>query len=151
MKSREEATKKLLRCTQSVHEEFHFNIQGPCLLDCRKPLSEGINQICTFFQQTRPLQLNSATLSYNLDWVLVQVRKAFPVPAVTLSNFQSWLVDNGELLLWHMPLAVEVCHDLTAAGHALFLPNKQDLSQSWLILDLQAVLHKVYGTLFSGF
>ncbi|MDA8043558.1 MAG: hypothetical protein MPJ22_14160, partial [Pirellulales bacterium] len=43
-----------------------------------------------------------------------------------------------------------MCRDLTAVGHALFLPNKQDSSQSWLILDLQAVLHNVYGTLFSG-
>ena len=151
VKSREEATEKLLRCTQSVQEEFHFNIQGPCLLDCRKPESAGINQIRTFFQQIQPLQLNSATLSYNLNWVLVQVRKAFPVPAVTLHTFQSWLLENGKLLLWHMPPAMEVCHDLTAVGHALFLPNKLDPSQSWLILDLQAVLHEVYGTLFSGF
>ena len=150
VKSREEATEKLLRCTQSVQEEFHFNTQGPCLLDCRKPESTGINKICTFFQQTQPLQLNSATLSYNLNWVLVQVRKAFPVPAVTLHTFQSWLLKNGKLLLWHMPPAMEVCHDLTAVGHALFLFNKQDPSQSWLILDLQAVLHEVYGTLFSG-
>ena len=43
-----------------------------------------------------------------------------------------------------------MCRDLTAVGHALFLPNKQDPSQSWLIVDLQAVLHNVYGTLFSG-
>ena len=150
VKSREEATEKLLQCTQSVQEEFHFNIQGPCLLDCRKPESTGINQICNFFQQNQPLQLNSATLSYNLHWVLVQVRKAFPVPAVTLYTFQSWLLENGELLLWHMPPAVVVCLDLTAVGHALFFPNKQDPSQSWLILDLQAILHEVYGTLFSG-
>ena len=150
VQSSEEATEKLLRCTQSVQEQFHFNIHGPCLLDCRKPESAGINKICTFFQQTQPLQLNFATLSYNLHWVLVQVRKAFPVPAVTLHTFQSWLLENGKLLLWHMPPAVEVCHDLTAVGHALFFPNKQDASQSWLILDLQAVLHEVYGTLFSG-
>ena len=150
VKSREEATEKLLRCTQSVQEKFHFNTQGPCLLDCRKPESEGINQICTFLQEIHPLQLNCKTFSYNLHWVLVQLRKAFSVPAVTLHTFQSWLLKNGKLLLWHMPPAMEVCHDLTAVGHALFLPNKQDPSQSWLILDLQAILHEVYGTLFSG-
>ena len=150
VKSREEATEKLLRCTQSVQEEYHLNICGPCLLDCRKPESEGINQICTLFQQTQPFQLNSATLSYNLHRVLAQVRRAFSVPAITLQTFQSWLLENGKLLLWHMPPAMEVCHDLTAVGHALFLPNKQDPSQSWLILDLQAILHEVYGTLFSG-
>ena len=154
--SREEATDKLLRCTQSVQEQFHFNIQGPCLLDCRKPASKGIDQICTFLQENEQLQFTSSTLSYNLHWVLVQVRKAFsdlavfPIPAVPFHNFQSWLLKNGKRLPTHMPPAMEVCHDLTSIGHALFLPNKQDPSQSWLILDLQAILHDVYGTLFSG-
>ena len=150
VESREEATEKLLRCTQSVQEQFHFNIQGPCLLDCRKPASEGIDQICTFLQENEPLQFTSSTLSYNLHWVLVQMRKAFPIPAVTFHSFQSWLLKNGKRLPTHMPPAMEVCHDLTSIGHALFLPNKQDPSQSWIILDLQAILHDVYGTLFSG-
>ena len=160
VESREEATKKLLQCTQSVQEQsvqeqsvqeqFHFNIQGPCLLDCRKPASEGIDQICTLFQENEPLQFTSSTLSYNLHWVLVQVRKAFSDVAVTFHSFQSWLLENGERLPTHMPPAMEVCHDLTSVGHALFLPNKQDPSQSWLILDLQAILHDVYGALFSG-
>ena len=148
VKSKEEAAEKLLRCTQSVHE-LPFNIQGPCLLDCRKPESEGINQICTLFQEAQPLWLNSDSLSYNLRWVLVQVQKAFSVPAITLHTFQAWLLANAELLSRNLPPAVEVCRDLTAVGHALFLPNKLDPSQSWLILDLQAVLHNVYGTLFS--
>ena len=150
VESREEATEKLLRCTQSVQEQFHFNIQGPCLLDCRKPASEGIDQICTFLRENEPLQFTSSTLSYNLHWVLVQVRKAFSDLAVTFHDFQSWLLKNGKRLPTHMPPAMEVCHDLTSIGHALFLPNKQDPSQSWLILDLQAILHDVYGTLFSG-
>ena len=148
--STEEATMKLLQCTQSVQEKLPFNIQGPCLLDCRKPESEGINQICTFFINTQPLQLNSDTLSYNLHWVLVQVRKAFTIPAITLHAFQSWLLENDQLLPMHVPPPEEVCRDLTAVGHALFLPNKRDPSQSWLILDLQAILHDVYGTLFSS-
>ena len=150
VKSREEATKKLLRCTQSVQEQFHFNIKGPCLLDCRKPASEGIDQICTLFQENEPLQFTSSTLSYNLHWVLVQVRKAFSDLAVTFHSFESWLLKNGEQLPMHMPPAMDVCHDLALVGHALFLPNKRDPSQSWLILDLQAILHDVYGTLFSG-
>ena len=49
VQSREEATENLLQCTQSVQKGLPFDIQGPCLLDCRKPESEGINQICTFF------------------------------------------------------------------------------------------------------
>ena len=150
VKSREEATEKMLRCTQSVQEQFHFNIQGPCLLDCRKPASEGIDQICTFLQENEPLQLNCKTFSYSLRWVLVQVRKGFSVPAVTLHTFQSWMLNDAKLNPQHFPPAEQICHDLTSVGHALFLPNKRDLTQSWLIVDLQAILHDVYGTLFSG-
>ena len=149
VKFREVAAKKLLRCTQSV-QELSFNIQGPYLLDCRKPESEGINQICTFLQEVQPLQLNSDSLSYNLLWVLMLLQKAFSVPAITLHTFQAWLLKIAELFSMHLPPAMEVCHDLTAVGHALFLPNKLDPSLSWLILDLQAILHNVYGTLFSG-
>ena len=150
VKSKKDATKKLLRCTQSVQEEFHFNIQGPCLLNCRKPESEGIDQICTLLQENEPLQLNCKSFSYNLRWVLMQLRKAFSIPAITLNTFQSWLLYDDKLNPKHFPSAETMCRDLTAVGHALFLPNKQDPSQSWLILDLQAILHDVYGTLFSG-
>ena len=150
VESREEATKKLLRCTQSVQEQFHFNIQGPCLLDCRKPASEGIDQICTFLQEAQPLQLNSISFSYSLHWVLVQLQRSLAVPAITLHTFQSWLLKDAKLLLKNFPPAEQMWHDLIAVGHTLFLPNKRDPSQSWLILDLQAILHDVYGTLFSG-
>ena len=150
VKSKEKAAEKLLRCIQSVQEELPFDVQGPCLLDCRRPESEGIHQICVFFEKIHPLQLNLGTLSYNLNWVLAQLKKAFFVPAIKFQTFQSWVEENAKALLWHLPPPEEVCRDLTAVGHALFLPNKQDSSQSWLILDLQAVLHNVYGTLFSG-
>ena len=150
VESREEATKKLLRCTQSVQEQFHFNIQGPCLLDCRKPASEGIDQICTFLQEAQPLQLNSISFSYSLHWILVQLQRSLSVPAITLHTFQSWLLKDAKLLLKNFPPAEQMWHDLIAVGHALFLPNKRDPSHSWLILDLQAILHDVYGTLFSG-
>ena len=150
VKSREEATETLLRCTQSVQEEFHFSTLGPCLLDCRKPDSEGIDQICTFLQEAQPLQLNFITSSYSLHWILVHLQRSLSVPAVTLDTFQSWLLNDAKLILKNFPPPEQMCHDLTAVGHALFLPNKRDPSQSWLILDLQAILHEVYGTLFSG-
>ena len=150
VQSREEATEKLLQCTQSVQKGLPFDIQRPCLLDCRKPESEGINQICTFFEDNQPLLLNSSTFLYNIHWLLVQVRRAFSIPAITLQTFRSWLLENSELLPMNLPPPEEVCRDLTAVGHTLFLPNRQDPSKSWLILDLQAILHDAYGTLLSS-
>ena len=48
-----------------------------------------------------------------------------------------------------MPPPEEVCQDLSAAGHALYLPNRVEPPKSWLLLDLPSILHDVYGTLFS--
>ena len=148
VKSKEEAAKKLLRCTQSV--QLPFSIQGPCLLDCRRPESGGIRQICAFFQEASPLQLNSDTFPYSLHWIMKQMQSTLSVPAITLHTFQSWLLDEAKLVLRNFPSPESMCRDLAAVGHALFLPNKQDPSQSWLVVDLQAILHNVYGTLFSG-
>ena len=147
VKSMTEACEKLLHCMQSVQSEVPLDMQGPCLLDCRHPESRGINQICDLLQEALPICTN--TLSYNLHWVLVQVRKAFQTPALRLHEFQTWLQDNAVNLPRNLPTPEEVCQDLSAAGHTLFLSNKQDLSKSWLVLDLPTLLHGVYGTLFS--
>ena len=155
------AHEKLLRCIQSAQQEFPFQIKGPCLLDCRQTESQGINQIRSFLQTAKPLQLKpehvphnmvltKPFISYNLHWVLVQLRKAFAIPALRLHVFQEWLQDNASDLPKNLPSPEEVCQDLSAAGHTLFLPNKQDPSQSWLILNLPTLLRDVYGTLFSG-
>ena len=148
VKSKKEASEKLLRCSQSVKTELALDIQGPCLLDCRQPESKGIDQICTFLQEARPV--NTKALPYNLHWVLVQVRKAFPVPALRLREFWTWLQENAVNLPRNLPTPKEACQDLSAAGHTLFIVNKEHLSKSWLILDLPGLLHKAYGTLFSG-
>ena len=148
VKSEKEASEKLLRCSQSMKTELALDIQGPCLLDCRQPESKGINQICTFLQEAHPV--NTKALAHNLHWVLVQVRKAFTIPALQLHEFQTWLQGNARDLPRNLPSPEEVCQDLSAAGHTFFLPNKCKPSQSWLILDLPTLLHKVYGRLFSG-
>ena len=159
--AKNEAHEKLLRCIQSAQRKFPFQIKGPCLLDCRRPESRGINEIRSFLQTAKPLQLKpehvphnmvltKPLISYNLHWVLVQLRKAFSMPALRFHVFQKWLQNNASDLPKNLPSPKEVCQDLSAAGHTLFLSNKQDPSQSWLILNLPTLLHNVYGTLFSG-
>ena len=149
VQSKKETYEKLLRCMQSVQTELNVDLQGPCLLDCRYAESSGINQICSFLKEVPPMNLKS--LSYNLHWMLVQLRKAFSTPAVRLDGFQTWREKNAdENLPRKLPSSVEVCQDLSATGHTLFLHNQKHSPHSWLILDLPALLHDVYGTLFSG-
>ena len=127
-----------------------MNIQGPFLFDCRQSESWGINQLCSFLQVAPSVYTES--LSYNLHWVLVKVRKAFKTKlALQLHEFQTWVQNKQKAgkLPKNLPSS-GVCQDLSAAGHTLFLHNEKHPLQSWLILDLPALLHKVYGTLFSG-
>ena len=147
---KKEATTKLQQCTEIVRKNVPLQLQGPCLLNCRQPESVGMNQIRSLLQKVQAMQLSTKSLPYNLHWVLVQVRKAFLTPAVRLHEFQKWLQVTSINLPRNLPSPKELCQDLSATGHTLFLPDKQDPSHSWLILDLPSILHDVYGTLFSG-
>ena len=150
-KSKNSATnvQRLQGCIDSVQDEYpSLKVQKLFLLDCREPESAGINELRNYLQQTQPPPSTSGVL-YNIHWVMAQQWKAFSGPSVQLNAFSGWLRDNTQNLPTHLPSAEDMCQDLSAAGCILFLRNKQDLSQSWLVLDLQTILHNVYGTLFS--
>ena len=141
---------RLQGCIDSVQDEYHsLKVQRCFLLDCREPESAGIKGLRSYLQQTQLIHSMSSILLYNVHWVMAQLQKAFSGPSLQLNAFSVWLRDNAKNLPTHLPSAENVCQDLSAAGYILFLRNKQDLSQSWLVLDLQTILHKVYGTLFS--
>ena len=141
---------RLQGCIDSVQDEYpSLKVQRCFLLDCRKPECAGIKGLRSCFQQTQLIQSTSSVLLYNVHWVMAQLQKAFSGPSLQLNAFSVWLRDSAQNLPTHLPSAENVCQDLSAAGYILFLRNKHDLPQSWLVLDLQAILHNVYGTLFS--
>ena len=141
---------RLQGCIDSVQKEYpSFKVHECFLLDCREPESAGIEGLRSYLQQTQSIQPTSSVLLYNVHWVMAQLQKAFSGPSLQLNAFSEWLRDNAQNLPTHLPSAENVCQDLSAAGCILFLRNKQDLPQSWLVLNVQAILHNVYGTLFS--
>ena len=152
VKSKEEATAKLSRCIEATRRdlvELSLEIVGTSFLNCRQPQSEGIDQICKFLQEMPIPEFSATHTRYSLAWVLSQIRSSFTAQAVQLKEFSKWVQDNKDNLPRTMPPPEEVCQDLSAAGHALYLPNREDPPKSWLVLDLPSILHDVYGTLFS--
>ena len=150
VKSEKEAHQKLQGCIDSVQKEYpSLRVQELFLLDCREPESAGIRGLRCYLQESQPIQSTSSALLYNVHLVMAQLQKAFLEQCIQLSTFREWLQDNAQILPTHLPSADNICQDLSAAGYILFLRNKQDSSQSWLVLDLQTILHNVYGTLFS--
>ena len=149
-KSKKEAHQKLQGCIDSVQKEYpSLKVQEYFLLDCREPESADIEGLRSYLQQTQPIRSTSGPLLYNVRWVMAQLQKSFSEQSLQLTTFRVWLRDNAQNLPTGLPPPEDVCKDLSAAGYILFLRNKQDLSQSWLVLDLQTILHNVYGTLFS--
>ena len=152
VKFKKEAIGKLENCIVATGrdlEELPLKYVGTCYLNCRQPESEGINRLCSFFQNIPVPEFRATHTSYSLAWVLFQIRSSLTVQALQLKEFSIWIVGYKENLPWTLPSPEEVCQDLSTAGHALYLPNKEDPPKSWLVLDLPGILHDVYGTLFS--
>ena len=150
--SKQEATAKLTRCievTRKDLEELPLEFVGSCLLDCRQPQSEGMDQLCCLLKEAPIPDFRATHTQYSLAWVLSQIRSTQMARAVQLQEFSKWIHDNQHNLPKTMPPPEEVCQDLSAAGHALYIPNKEESLKSWLVLDLPGILHNVYGTLFS--
>ena len=152
VKSKDESTAKLARCIEATRkdlEELPLEFVGSCFLNCRQPQSEGIDQICNFLQDVSTPEFRATHTHYSLAWVLYEIKSSITAQAVQLQAFSTWVQRNKDNLPWTMPPPEEVCQDLSAAGHALYLPNKEDAPKSWLVLDLPSILHYLYGTLFS--
>ena len=152
VKSKEEATAKLTRCIEATRKdlvELSLEIVGISFLNCRQPQSKGIDQICKFLQEIPIPEFRATHSLYSLAWILYQIRSSFKAKAVQLMEFSKWVQDNKDKLPQTMPPSDEVCQDLSAAGHALYLPNRADPLKSWMVVDLPSILHDVYGTLFS--
>ena len=151
--SKQEAAAKLNRCIEATRndlaEELPLDFVETCLLNCRQPQSEGIDQLCHFLQEIPIPEFRAIHTKYSLAWVLSQIRSSSLSQAVQLQEFAEWIQHNKDNLPRTMPPPEEVCRDLSAAGHALYLPNKADPPNSWLVLDLPSILQSVYGTLFS--
>ena len=153
VKSKEEAMAKLIKCILAFKknlEEFPLKFVGTCFLNCRQPQSEGIDQLCTFLQEVPVPEFSAIHTRYSLAWVLSQIRSSITAQAVQLQDLSAWIKGNEDNLPQSLPPPEEVCQDLTAAGHALYLPDKDDSSKSWLVLNLPSILQDIYGTLFSN-
>ena len=155
MTEQEDATAKLTKCLEISRqhlEDLPLRFLGICFLTCCQPQSEGINQLCAFLQDIPVPEFRAAHTRYSLTWVLSQIRSSITAQAVQLQDVSAWIKGNEDNLPQMLPTPEEVC--LTAAGHALYLPNRDEPpppQELWLVLDLPSILHDVYGTLFSQY
>ena len=151
VKSKSTAKEKLGSSYMSLkasYSDVAVTFQGLCFLNCRQPYSRGFADLCQYLQDV-PISQVQANTSYSLCWVISQMKASIRCKSIRLSSFAKWIDDNKDNLPKNMPSADDVCKDLSSTGHYLYLPNKEEPLNSWLVLDLPSILHEVYGTLFS--
>ena len=152
VKSKVEAKSRLERCYQRVQQSLcdaPLQFHDACYLDCRQPYSSDIKKLCAYLNEVPIPQYKAAEISYSICWVISRMKTSLESEAIRVLDFTEWIEENKANLPTNLPLSEEVCKDLSSTGHFLYLPNKEDPSNGWLVLDLPFILHKVYGTLFS--
>ena len=128
VKSKHEAIARVTKCIEATRkdlEELPLEIVGSCFLNCRQPQSEGIDQLCGYIEKIPVPEFRATHTEYSLAWVLSHIGSSYKAQAVQLQEFSKWTQDNKHNLPQTMPPPEEVCQDLSAAGHALYLPNKE--------------------------
>ena len=152
VKSKVEAKSKLEHCYQRFKQSLcdaPLKFHDACYLDCRQPYSSDIKKLCAYLNEVPIPQYKAAEISYSLCWVISRMKTSLDSEAIRVSDFAKWIEENKANLPTNLPPSEEVCKDLSSTGHFMYLPNKEDSSNGWLVLDLPLILNKVYGTLFS--
>ena len=138
-------------CFQELKSNFvHSNIEFiDCLsMDCRKLSSQGLQQLKSYFKSDNRQSLarqaaesivSQVPLHACLFWKKVQHQRF-----LQLSNILQTLSSPYTICLIH-----ECCQDLSSAGLAIYLPNKETLEDGWLILEIEEVITDIHGKLFA--
>ena len=78
------------------------------------------------------------------------LRTKLTVPALVLESLSmAILVENSPSLPPDMNVLVSFLETLSDKGMILFLKNEEQLESSWIIVDQEALLREVCGTLFA--
>ena len=151
--SRASLKQRMEHCYQTSQNRFasSLNVQflETCYLNCRQPYATDIGKLRNYLNDIPIPSFKAADTPYSICWVISQINISINEKAIQVSSFSKWIADNKHNLPANLPSTEQLCKDLSGTGHFLYLPNREDPPNGWLILSLSDVLHKVYGTLFS--
>ena len=152
VKSKAAAKEMLEHCYERVQQslcDVPLEFQDACYLNCRQPYSSDIVKLCAYLNEVPIPEYKAIKIPYSICWVISRMRTSLDSKAIRLADFSDWIERNKANLPTNLPPVEEVCKDLMSTGHFIYLPNKEEPSNGWLVLDLPSILHEVYGTLFS--
>ena len=159
VKVEEEDTKR--RIIESLHHEkgfSSFHYVGFVALNCQYARSSSMSQLRTHLARSCKEFRKADEMSFRSHCFLVFLLDKFQdCPAVQVgkvsetvaSEFESDPNSIASCIPKENSEALEICNELNQRGNILFLKDAQGSENSWIILEREALLSRVTGTVFA--
>ena len=122
-------------------------------MDCRQLSSKGMTNLQHYLQSIHPAASTSAEANQVPLGACLLFDRLKKSENPSLAITPSKIIDN--LKDGHAPFPLTVkyidscCQDLAASGLVLYIPNREDAGDSWLILEMEEILSHIHGKLFA--
>ena len=135
----------------SSSSPLHF--VGFTALDCRKLASSGLDKICDMIGSSCTALKKAAERKQfiypHLLHTFITTKLSSKV-ASSVEELCTLITAEDDVLLPTKPnLLSPLLFSLSDGGHLLYLPNKEDFEAGWVIINKQAVLSEINGTVFA--
>ena len=135
----------------SSSSPLHF--VGFTAIDCRKLASSGLDKICDMIGCSCTALKKAAERKQfiypHLLHTFITTKLSSKV-ASSVEELCTLITAEDDVLLPTKPnLLSPLLSSLSDGGHLLYLPNKEDFEAGWVIINKQAVLSEINGTIFA--
>ena len=135
----------------SSSSPLHF--VGFTALDCRKLASGGLNNICDMIGSSctalREFAEQKEILYPHLLHAFISTKLSSEVACRVRELCAHIKAEDDALLPTEPNLLTPLLSSLSDGGHLLYLPNKEDFEAGWVVINKQAVLSEINGTVFA--
>ena len=153
--------KKRSRVLESVVNDHKFDgvtVAGHIIIDCRYAVSSSMTKLCSMLspmcQSTRSSEEIAAAHHSFLVFLLHRYTDDL---AITFGDARTelWRKLNSReesfLYLEHTRNSdlFELCDKLSKCGHILFMKNKENPEENWIVLDKAVLLSEINGVIFA--
>ena len=143
-------TLKELKRTLGTPQMQFINCWG---MDCRQLSSKGMTNLHDYLQSTHPAHnasVDSSQVPLGASLLFDRLKKSENPPlAITPSKIIDKLKDGCPPFPLTVKYIDSCCQDLAASGLVLYIPNREDAGESWLILEMEEILSRIHGKLFA--
>ena len=132
----------------TLSSSFHFG--GQVALDCRDPVSRGLNYLCSLVNASCTVLRTSADVDLHCHTLYAFLLERFAnVVACTVSDIVSQIRGKNMLLPKTPADLLQLLSSLTNRGLILLVKNSERVGNGWVILQKHALLNEVSGTMFA--